>query len=102
MSRYTEWQKRCQNATPYAHEAVCTRCINDSQVKATGFCCRTGRWTKLPAKEVYESKPGFCPEYIPKQQKDERDAQRDYEAAVEMAEYCERYEPTYNAEDGSM
>ena len=28
--------------------------------------------------------------------------QRDYEAAVEMAEYCERYEPTYNADDGSM
>ena len=30
------------------------------------------------------------------------DGQRDYEAAVEMQEYCERYEPTYNAEDGSM
>lgn len=30
------------------------------------------------------------------------DTQRDYEAAVEMAEYCERYEPTYNADDGSM
>ena len=28
--------------------------------------------------------------------------QRDYEAAVEMAEYCERYEPTYNVDDGSM
>ena len=28
--------------------------------------------------------------------------QREYEAAVEMAEYCERYEPTYNADDGSM
>lgn len=27
--------------------------------------------------------------------------QRDYEAAVEMAEYCEHYEPTYNADDGS-
>lgn len=30
------------------------------------------------------------------------DAQRDYEAAVEMTEYCERYESTYNPEDGSM
>lgn len=29
-------------------------------------------------------------------------SQREYEAAVEMAEYCERYEPTYNADDGSM
>ena len=33
---------------------------------------------------------------------DEQEAQRDYEASVEMAEYCERYEPTYNPEDGSM
>ena len=32
----------------------------------------------------------------------EQEAQRDYEASVEMAEYCERYEPTYNPEDGSM
>lgn len=28
--------------------------------------------------------------------------QREYEAAVEMVEYCERYEQTYNADDGSM
>ena len=28
--------------------------------------------------------------------------QREYEAAVEMAEYCECYESTYNADDGSM
>lgn len=26
----------------------------------------------------------------------------EYEMAVEMAEYCEMYEPTYNPEDGSM
>ena len=32
----------------------------------------------------------------------EQEAQRDYEASVEMAEYCERYEQTYNPEDGSM
>ena len=30
------------------------------------------------------------------------DIQREYEAAIKMAEYCERYEPTYNADDGSM
>lgn len=28
--------------------------------------------------------------------------QRDYNASVEMQQYCERYEPTYNPEDGSM
>lgn len=32
----------------------------------------------------------------------EQEARRDYEASVEMAEYCERYEQTYNPEDGSM
>lgn len=28
--------------------------------------------------------------------------QRDYQSNVEMGQYCERYEPTYNPEDGSM
>ena len=32
----------------------------------------------------------------------EQETQRDYEASVEMTEYCERYEQTYNPEDGSM
>ncbi len=32
----------------------------------------------------------------------EQEAQRNYEASVEMVEYCERYEQTYNQEDGSM
>ena len=32
----------------------------------------------------------------------EQEAQRDYEASAEMAEYCERYEQTCNPEDGSM
>lgn len=26
----------------------------------------------------------------------------DYQRAVEDTEYCERYEPTYNSNDGSM
>lgn len=32
----------------------------------------------------------------------DHDCQREYEAATEMTEYCERYEPTYNSEDGSL
>lgn len=40
-----------------------------------------------------QNKPsGDCPRCL----------ERDYDAAVEMQEYCERYEPTYNPEDGSM
>jgi len=30
------------------------------------------------------------------------EAQREDEAARDMRDYCERYEPTYNLEDGSM
>ena len=33
---------------------------------------------------------------------DEDCPQIEYEMAVEMAEYCEMYEPTYNPDDGSM
>jgi|GEM_PF-6655633 len=29
-------------------------------------------------------------------------AQREDESASDMRDYCERYEPTYNPEDGSM
>ena len=32
----------------------------------------------------------------------EQEAQRDYEASVELAEYCESYKQTYNQEDGRM
>lgn len=30
------------------------------------------------------------------------EAQRDYEAASDMRDYCEHCEPTYNPEDGSL
>ena len=47
-------------------------------------------WTAEPTEEQMEATPWDAQE------------QREYEAAVEMAEYCEHYEPTYNADDGSM
>ena len=47
-------------------------------------------WTSRPDEKRREETPWDAQE------------QRDYEAAVEMAEYCERYESTYNANDGSM
>lgn len=34
--------------------------------------------------------------------KAQEQSQRDYESATEMTQYCERYEPTYNTEDGSL
>ena len=47
-------------------------------------------WTSRPDEKTREATPWNA------------QGQRDHEAAVEMAEYCERYEPTYNADDGSM
>lgn len=57
-----------------------------------------GRWTTIhrDADVLYWMQ-------IPEPPKDsEQEAQRDYEKSVEYAQYCERYEPTYNPEDGSM
>lgn len=46
----------------------------------------------------------YCPNCGARMDADKReeDLQRDYENSVEMAEYCEQYEPTYNPEDGSL
>lgn len=33
---------------------------------------------------------------------EEGEEQREYEAAVEAAQYCEMYEPTYDPETGAM
>ena len=41
-----------------------------------------------------------CAEYVNRWKAQE--TQRDYEASVEMAEYCERYEQTYDPETGAM
>ena len=37
-----------------------------------------------------------------REQQAQQQAQREYEAASELRDYCIRYEPTYNPEDGSM
>lgn len=37
-----------------------------------------------------------------REQQAQQQAQRDYEAASELRDYCIRYEPTYNPDDGSM
>lgn len=49
----------------------------------------------ITQRKIEYPRPEWCP-------LKEQEAQRDYEASIEMAEYCERYEQTYNPEDGSM
>ncbi len=42
------------------------------------------------------------PTIIPADGCSEQESQRDYEASVECAQHCERYEPTYDPETGAM
>ena len=65
-----------------------------------GIGCRNSLTSALE-NDIPARKPNYC-ERCGRKVKWDAQEQRDYEAAVEMAEYCERYEPTYNADDGSM
>lgn len=44
----------------------------------------------------------YAPTVIEADGYSERELQRDYEASVEYAQHCERYEPTYDPETGAM
>ena len=48
------------------------------------------------------AKPNNASTIIEAESYSERELQRDYEASVEYAQYCERYEPTYDPETGAM
>ena len=77
-------------------------------IRGRGICPEHGSWHGLNCEdnEAYRDCPYRGREtgcvvtccYLA----EEQEAQRDYEASVEMAEYCERYEQTYNPEDGRM
>ena len=66
MGRYEAWLKRKENATSYANEAVCQRCRYGEWVRTRAFCHGRERVRVLTAKEWDDTKPGFCPEYKPK------------------------------------
>jgi len=73
----------------YDNEIICD-CITKYAITEPDEDYHYRYWTSRPTDEQRENVKWDAQE------------QRDYEAAVEMAEYCERYEPTYNADDGSM
>lgn len=56
----------------------------------------------LYAKELIKMMLTTAPTIIETDGCSERELQRDYEASVEYAQYCERYEPTYDPETGAM
>lgn len=68
-----------------AKSFVCRNCL-----ASVCFCCTVRDEIESVAKTLEEI------------EQEEIEAQREYEAAVEYAEYCKQYEPTYNPEDGSM
>ena len=54
MNRYKTWLKRKANATPYANEAVCKKCIHAELVRTKAFCSGRGRARALTKAEWEE------------------------------------------------
>ena len=70
---YKSWLKRKENATPYAYEANCRRCIHGEWVSTSALCSGHGKPKKIPYKQWDTCKTSYCPEYIPRKQKIEED-----------------------------
>lgn len=73
MSRYSKFKERQKNASPYATQAVCSKCKHCTSVRAKGFCIGFGKWTKLPDKTFYSTEKGYCTQYYPKESEAEND-----------------------------
>lgn len=64
-------------------------------------CCRRGFCFACPYNDGVDDNVD-CKQILADDTLELLKRQREYEAAVEMEQYCEKYEPTYNSEDGSM
>lgn len=67
MSRYSKFKERQKNASPYASQAICSKCKYCDCVRAKGFCIGFGKWTKIPDKVFYSLEKGYCTQYYPKE-----------------------------------
>lgn len=68
MSRYSKFKERQKNASPYASQAVCSKCKHCACVRAKGFCNGFGsKYTKIPDKVFYSLEKGYCTQYYPKE-----------------------------------
>ena len=74
MGRYekwkAEWERRIANATPYAHQAKCSRCIHCDIISSHIYCSGRGKARRIPYYCWDTDKVTFCPEYIPRTRKD--------------------------------
>ena len=95
MTSYKAYQKRKENASPYANQANCSKCKYGDWVRTNAFCSGFGSPRKIRYADWDTEKTGYCTQFMPREI-DEQLAQE------EMRDYCECWEPTYNPEDGSM
>lgn len=81
---YKSWLKRKENATPYAYEANCRRCIHGEWVRTSAFCNGNGKPKKIPYDAWDTDRLGYCSEFIPRQ----REIKEDEECYLIASEYA--------------
>ena len=66
MASYKAYQKRKENASPYANQANCRKCKYCEWVRTNAFCSGFGRPRKIKYAEWDTDKVGYCTQFIPK------------------------------------
>ena len=67
MSSYSKFKERQKSASPYAEQAICSKCKYCECVRTRAFCIGFGKYTKIPEKLFYSTKTGYCTRYYPKE-----------------------------------
>ena len=70
MSSYSKFKERQKSASPYASQAICSKCKHCKSVRAKGFCNGFGEYAKIPDKVFYSTEKGYCTQYYPKESED--------------------------------
>ena len=71
MSRYTEWKKRQENASPYANEANCRRCKYAELIYGRAWCNGFSKARRIPQKTYWSTTDGQCTAYFPKEREEQ-------------------------------
>ena len=71
MSRYTEWKKRQENASPYANEANCRKCKYAELIYGRAWCNGFSKARRIPQKTYWDTMDGYCTAYFPKEREEQ-------------------------------